>query len=677
MRTPDSEIYKALFDLTQAIAGHTDLETLCNSLAGSLRRVVSFDSLGLVLHDPIHDQLRLHAVSANRPYKDKEIVLAADGDHAGAWVWREQKPLILSPLENTDVPNEAIRGALEDGIHAMTLVPLSNGNRRLGILGFGFTEPFHPDPEELAFLQRVASEVAVSVDGYLARQALLHERDRMRVLFEITNALVSKLPMEELLPAISEQLSRVVAHDLAFLGLLDKTTGEIHLCGLHLPGRLNFEVEETSGRPEGLPAGEALATGKPVVTTGVDFDRFPSPLYRKYSNLGFRSDCTIPLDGRNGIYGVLDLARTSGEPFTSDEVELLVQVSHQIAIAAENSLAYRELSQLKDKLATEKLYLEDEIRLDQNGGSMIGESPAFQAVFRSIQVVAPTDATVLIEGETGTGKELVARAIHDMSGRSKRSFIKVNCAAIPATLLESEMFGHEKGSFTGAFAQKIGRFELAHQGTLFLDEIGEIPLELQSKLLRAIQEQELERLGGNRTIKVDVRLVAATNRNLKQMVDEGKFRGDLYYRLHVFPLTMPPLRERREDIPILIRYFTQKFAKRMNRPIESIPSGAIEALEKYEWPGNIRELQNVIERSVILSSGSVLQIALPEIAKSSVPSPRATHLEESAERERILAALRETQGKVAGPDGAAARLGLQRTTLQSRMKKLHIDREYR
>jgi formate hydrogenlyase transcriptional activator len=358
-------------------------------------------------------------------------------------------------------------------------------------------------------------------------------------------------------------------------------------------------------------------------------------------------------------------------------VDLLVQVARQIAIATENSLAYRELSQLKDKLATEKLYLEDEIRIDQNLGNMIGEGPAFQAVLSGIQVVAPTDATVLIEGETGTGKELVARALHDLSGRSKRSFIKVNCAAIPATLLESELFGHEKGSFTGAFAQKIGRFELAHQGTLFLDEVGEIPLELQSKLLRAIQEQELERLGGNRTVRVDVRFIAATNRSLKQMVDEGTFRSDLYYRLHVFPLTVPPLRERREDIPLLVRYFTQKYAKRMNRAIESIPSAAIEAMTNYEWPGNIRELQNVIERSVILSTGPVLEIALPELAMAAPPPTRTPRLQESAERDQILRALRETQGKVAGPNGAAARLGLRRTTLQSRMKKLNIARQYR
>jgi formate hydrogenlyase transcriptional activator len=679
MGIPDSEIYKALFDLSQSIAGHTDLETLCNSLAGSLRRVVSFDYLVLVLHDPVHDQLRVHAVSPSRPYKDEEIVLPADGEHIGAWVWREQKPLVLSPLEKEARRSDAIiiQEALEAGIHALTLVPLSNGARRLGILVFGFAAPFRPDEEGLAFLQRVASEVAVSVDGYLTRQALLRERDRMRVLFDITNALVSKLPMDDLFSAISGQLNRVVAHDFAAVTLLDKATGEIHLNGLHSPGGIEFDPDETSARPEGLPSGEALATGKPVVTAGLDFERFPSPLYRKYAGVGFRSSCSIPLIGASGTSGALDLVRKSGEPFTEDEVDLLVQVARQIAIATENALAYRELSQLKDKLATEKLYLEDEIRFDQNLGSMIGEGPAFQAVLRGIQVVAPTDATVLIEGETGTGKELVARALHDLSGRSKRSFIKVNCAAIPATLLESELFGHEKGSFTGAFAQKIGRFELAHQGTLFLDEVGEIPLELQSKLMRAIQEQELERLGGNRTIRVDVRFVAATNRNLKKMVDEGKFRSDLYYRLHVFPLTVPPLRERKEDIPLLIRYFTQKHAKRMNRPIESIPSAAIEALTNYEWPGNIRELQNVIERSVILSPGRVLQIALPETAKSSFPSLRTPRFEESAERERILGALRESDGKVSGPDGAAARLGLRRTTLQSRMKKLNIERRYR
>ena len=317
--------------------------------------------------------------------------------------------------------------------------------------------------------------------------------------------------------------------------------------------------------------------------------------------------------------------------------------------------------------------LEEEIRPDQNIGNMVGESAGLRGVLRAIQVVAPTDATVFVQGETGTGKELVARAIHDHSSRSKRPFVTVNCAAIPATLLESELFGHEKGAFTGAIAQKIGRFESAHGGTLFLDEIGEIPLELQPKLLRVLQEQEFDRVGGSRTIRVDVRIVAATNRNLEQMVEQGKFRSDLYYRLNVFPVTIPPLRERREDIPLLIRFFTQRYAKKMNRAIEEIPSSALDDLTMYDWPGNIRELQNLVERSVILSPGPVLQIAVPDSVPASCSYiPR----KDSGERERILEALRVCGGKIGGEVGAAAKLGVKRTTLQSRIKKLNIERAY-
>jgi DNA-binding NtrC family response regulator len=321
----------------------------------------------------------------------------------------------------------------------------------------------------------------------------------------------------------------------------------------------------------------------------------------------------------------------------------------------------------------------EEIRCAENLGNMVGESPGFQGVLKAIQVVAPTDSAVLIQGETGTGKELVAHALHDQSSRSQGSFIEVNCAAIPATLLESELFGHEKGAFTGAIAQKMGRFERAHQGTLFLDEIGEIPLELQPKLLRALQEQEFERLGGNRTIRVDVRIIAATNRNLKQMVEEGKFRSDLYYRLNVFPLTVPPLRERREDIELLIRFFTQRYARKLNRAIEEIPATALEALTRYDWPGNIRELQNVVERSVILSQGPELRIAMPEFNRELAPVVlvgRVAKGSEDVERARILQALKEAQGQVSGPDGAAARLGLKRTTLQSRMQKYKIARQF-
>jgi formate hydrogenlyase transcriptional activator len=334
---------------------------------------------------------------------------------------------------------------------------------------------------------------------------------------------------------------------------------------------------------------------------------------------------------------------------------------------------------MKERLATEKLYLEDEIRLDHNIGNMVGEGPAFLSILKSVQIVAPTDATVLILGETGTGKELVARAIHQLSSRKKGSFIKVNCAAIPASLLESELFGHEKGSFTGALAQKIGRFELADQGTLFLDEIGEMPLELQPKLLRAIQDQEFERLGGNRTIRTDVRFVAATNRDLKAMVDQNRFRADLYYRLHVFPLHVPPLRERRDDIPLLTRYFVQKYAHRMGRNIDTIPTSALQVLTGYDWPGNIRELQNLIERSVILTNGSTLHVAMPEIADKAPSASlhsRSSATSQAGERERIIRALEEAKGQVGGPDGAAARLGLKRTTLQSRIRKYKIARQY-
>jgi len=456
--------------------------------------------------------------------------------------------------------------------------------------------------------------------------------------------------------------------------------GGLDVHALHSTGAQLHDALKQSFDPTGMPAEEVLATGKPVVAYAGDFDRYPNPNFQCFVALGFRSICSVPLIARDHIIGTLALNRLTDDTWTPDDIEFLVQVAGQIAMSVSNSLAFRELGEMKERLATEKLYLEDEICLDQNIGNMIGEGPCFQAVVSGIHTVAPTTATVLIMGETGTGKELVARAIHDLSGRSKGSFVKVNCAAIPATLLESELFGHEKGSFTGAIAQKIGRFEVAHGGTLFLDEIGEMPLELQPKLLRAIQDQEFERVGGSRTIRTDARLVAATNRDLKAMVEEGKFRADLYYRLHVFPLHVPPLRDRREDIPLLTRYFVQKHADRMGRNIDTIPTSVLDALTKYDWPGNIRELQNVLERSVILTAGPVLRVPLSELIGKTTPMP----LKEgspaqpyNAERASILKALEEARGQVGGPDGAAVRLGLKRTTLQSRMRKFNIARQFR
>jgi formate hydrogenlyase transcriptional activator len=338
-------------------------------------------------------------------------------------------------------------------------------------------------------------------------------------------------------------------------------------------------------------------------------------------------------------------------------------------------LAYKQIAQLKDKLTEEKLYLEEEIQTDYNFEEIIGESRALKQVLKQVETVAPTDSTVLILGETGSGKELVARALHYLSNRRERTFVKLNCAAIPTGLLESELFGHEKGAFTGAIATKVGRFELADRGTLFLDEVGEIPLELQVKLLRVLQEQEFERLGGTRTIRTSVRVVAATNRDLAKMVEEQKFRSDLYYRLKVFPVTLPPLRERPDDIPLLIRHFAQKFAQRMKKHIETIPSEAMKALQNYSWPGNVRELENFVERAVILTHGSDLYVSLAEL------KPTPNHVEnsaavtlEQAEREHILRTLRESSWIIGGAAGAAAKLGMKRTTLQSKMQKLGIAR---
>jgi formate hydrogenlyase transcriptional activator len=350
-----------------------------------------------------------------------------------------------------------------------------------------------------------------------------------------------------------------------------------------------------------------------------------------------------------------------------------MQIANQVAVAVENAVAYGEIAELKDRLAQEKLYLEDEMRGEMDFEGIVGQSTALRRVLELVETVAPSDSTVLLLGETGTGKELIARAIHDRSRRNNRTLVKLNCAAIPTGLLESELFGHEKGAFTGAVAQKIGRLELADKGSLFLDEVGDIPVELQPKLLRAFQEREFERLGNGRTMKVDIRLIAATNRDLEKMVAERQFRSDLYYRLNVFPIRIPPLRERPEDIPLLVRYFTQKYAQRMEKRIESIPAGAIKQLTRWHWPGNIRELENFIERAVILTRSSILQVPLSELrGGDSAPVP-AAGTRKWNEREEIIRILRETAGRVGGADGAAVRMGLKRTTLISRIKKFGID----
>ncbi|MGH7833138.1 MAG: sigma 54-interacting transcriptional regulator, partial [Candidatus Binatia bacterium] len=482
----------------------------------------------------------------------------------------------------------------------------------------------------------------------------------------------------ELLNAVSASLRRLVPHEYASISLYDAETQRLHIYALDFPVSKGMLQEGLSVPVEGSPTGRALTTRQPVFITRREVEQFGSDIAKRIVAEGLKSACCLPLISHGRPLGTLTVASLHEETFPQNDAELLQHVANQIAIAVDNALAYGQVVKRANKLTEEKLYLENEIRSQHNFEEIIGDSDALKRILRQVQTVAPTDSTVIIQGETGTGKELIARAIHNLSARRERTLVKMNCAAIPTGLLESELFGHEKGAFTGAIAQRIGRFELANGGTLFLDEVGDIPLELQPKLLRVLQEQEFERLGSTRTIRVDVRVVAATHADLAQRVRERQFRSDLYYRLNVFPLMVPALRKRREDIPVLVRYFAQKYARRMNKRIETIPAKEITALSEYDWPGNVRELENLTERAVILSRGPELEFPLAELEPRAKPvsadgSGTVSTLEQ-AEREHILRALIESKWVVGGDTGAAVRLGMKRTTLQSLMKKLGIAR---
>src|SRR3989440_1428030 len=437
---------------------------------------------------------------------------------------------------------------------------------------------------------------------------LQRQNERLQLLLNLTSRITSNLDLREVLRAISANFREVMRCDGAGVWLPGEGAGTFKLYAFDAPVSKGFAKEEVIiTLPEDDPARRAFETMKPMVAT-VDEIGWPGggEGYRIAAAENVKSACFIPLVNRGRALGDLMIVRLTEETFTAEDVDFLSQAAGQIAIAIENALAYREIAELKDKLAQEKLYLEEEIRTAADFEGIVGQSSTLRQVLQLVETVATSDSTVLLLGETGTGKELVAHAIHDRSRRKERTLIKLNCAAIPTGLLESELFGHERGAFTGAVTQKIGRLELADQGTLFLDEVGDIPLELQPKLLRVLQEGEFERLGSTRTKKVDVRLVAATNRDLNRMIEDRQFRNDLYYRLNVFPIRVPPLRERPEDIPLLVQYFTQKYARRMEKQIASIPSAALKRLTTWHWPGNIRELENFVERAVILTRGTML-----------------------------------------------------------------------
>jgi formate hydrogenlyase transcriptional activator len=608
--------YEALSRLPTSLASLTT-EHLARSLADVLRRVLDVDLLDVVVFKEGSSEVEWRAIESGQPGSSSPPTHGAPS----WWVYQEQQPLCVADCVHDD--RSAVRRQMLEKLgfryRSLCQVPLNTPHRRLGVLGVFSCRPHAYSEDDVRFLSCVADYLALAIAEALNRDASRRSQSdldlknaRLKWLLDLTSNVVSSRDLHDVLKAAMTSAGPITRSDRVGVNLLDSETGQLRVYALGFPGGEGILAEEALIPLQGTLPGRVFRAGElwagPVnELSPTELERYPTKA------AALKTLCHLPLVSRGRVLGTLGFGRRDDKAYARDEIDFLVQVSNQIAIAVEHALAFREIAELKDKLAVERLYLDSEIRTEHRFGEIIGESPALRSVLQRAEVVAATDSTVLILGETGTGKELIARAIHDRSDRRDRTFVKINCAAIPTGLLESELFGHERGAFTGAIAQKIGRFEVANGGTLFLDEVGEIPLELQPKLLRVLQEQEFERLGGTRTIKVDVRLVAATNRDLARMVEEQRFRDDLYYRLNVFPLEVPPLRERLEDIPALVRYFVHQFARRMDRRIEVIPCEALEALRQYAWPGNIRELANLIERATILSPGPTLHIPLAEL----------------------------------------------------------------
>jgi formate hydrogenlyase transcriptional activator len=605
------------------------------------------------------------------------------GASCGTAVYRREPVYVADILAEPSWDDYRDR-ILPYGIRAVWSRPLfTREGEILGTFAILYREVRHPDGADLQLIENASQIAAIAIERHIHKEALRHERDRLRLLLETANSMTSKLDLSHLVEALSTNLLSVTHCDFCALLLPDADSGELRLITLYNPEPRGYISDGAIVPTRGSICGKAFRTGRTqhyhhIEELRDDPESFGNSIGRRfYEHVkaeGLISGCDLPLIGRSGIVGVLAALKRSERAFEADDVVFLEQIARQVAIAVENALQYEKAIGDRDKETKQRLYLEEEIRA--LSGAIVGESPALKAALHLVSIVAPTDSSVLILGETGTGKELIARAIHDLSGRRERAFVKLNCAAIPLGLLESELFGHEKGAFTGAIAQKMGRFELADKGTLFLDEVGDIPLELQAKLLRVLQEHEFERLGGNRTHKVDVRLIAATHRDLPGMVKLSTFREDLYYRLKVFPIGVPPLRQRAEDIPALVRHFTALYGRRMNKRIDEIPSQTMDALVRYPWPGNVRELQNFIERAVILSAHSVLHAPTSELEPfpaSGQAGISMTGLEE-VERAHIIRALEASNWVVGGRNGAAARLGMKRTSLVYRMRKLLISR---
>jgi len=610
------------------------------------------------------------------------MVVGPKGGSCGTAVYRKESVYVTDILTDPIWENYRNR-MLPFGIRSVWSRPLfTSEGKALGTFSINYRESRSPSASDLQLIENASHITGIAIERHINEQALQRERDRLRLLLEITNSMTSKLDLRRLVESLSTNLLRVTRCDFCSLLLPDADSGELRMTILYNPEPRGYVCDGIIPI-HGSLCGKAFWTGKTQYFNHVeehrnDPDTFGSSVgrayYQRHMDEGLISGCDLPLIGRGGVVGVLAALKRSARAYSKDDVAFLEQVASQVAIAVENALDYERAIKDRDAETKQRRYLEEEIRSEFT--EIVGESPVLKTALSLVSVVAPTDSSVLILGETGTGKELIARAIHKLSSRSEKAFVKLNCAAIPLGLLESELFGHEKGAFTGAIAQKTGRFELAHKGTLFLDEVGDIPLELQAKLLRVLQEQEFERLGSNRTHKVDVRLIAATHRDLAAMVKQGTFREDLYYRLKVFPIQVPALRQRTEDIPKLVLHFTELYARRMNKSIKEVPPETMEALVEYRWPGNVRELQNFIERAVILSPHAILRAPISELEPFHTPKEGIVRMNGLAEVERdhILRALEVSDWVIGGRNGAAERLGMKRTSLVYRMKKLRISR---
>lgn len=566
-------------------------------------------------------------------------------------------------------------GLVTLGAQSYAGVPLINeAGNVLGHLVVIDEKPRVFSEQDFSLLRIFATRAGAELERKRAGDALRKSQERLQTLLDINNAIVTKLTREELFTAIAEVLGRVIKFDRLALSMYDSESDVLRLVTYAGPYRRDDYTP--IGRVLDLndsPAGRAFLSQEPVLRRDLESERQTSSEERAYGH-GFKSLCALPLTVRGRKIGALTVGSLTKNQYTDVDAEFLLELGNQIAIAVDNMRAHEETEALKARFQAEAVYLQEEIKTEYNFEEIIGQCAPLRQLLRNVEQVAPTDATVLIRGETGTGKELVARAVHDRSRRKQRPLVKVNCGSIPAGLVESELFGHEKGAFTGATQRRTGRFEVANGGTLFLDEVTELPIDTQVKLLRVLQEGEFERVGSSQTIKVDVRVIAATNRNLKEVVQNGTFRSDLFYRLNVFPLEVPSLRERKEDIPLLVHFFLSKFGKKLGKEVRGISQRSMERLLDYGWPGNVRELQNIVERAVVLANGPIVQIDESMIGSGEALQESALDTLENVERNHILRALDETRWVVHGKKGAADILGINPSTLRSRMEKLGIKR---